>query len=572
MNKHKLNWLPHLEGAIPSTAYGNKLSMYLIALEAWRRGVTVNFFSIDNPENQNLIRYSLEYNGREYKFESSRGEKLSEEAYKSCENKDVTKKLMSKSGVTVPKGKRFKENISNGEIVNYTKTLGFPVVLKPTDANAGKGVFSNIQSEHDLKESLLYLRDKLGYKDIIVEKYVKGIEYRFLLVQGEVIGAVNRVPANIVGNGKNTIEELISLKNKGKKDNPNLSRKVIKIDREVLNSIDRLGYELDSVPGEGEQIFLRSKSNVSAGGDPIDVTDELSKELIVTASTAANSIRGLDICGLDMIVDEQKSTGTVIEINTKPMLGLHIFPVKGQARDVVKPIIDYYFPETMNAKQTDLYFDLDNIIAPLNNLSTKEVKVLPPPSLEKLHAKSYIVTGNIAGTGYFAWIRKQARKLNLNGFIKKFEHKKVIVVVAGTDKEKLEEFKSLCYQGSEEADVKNIVENEWNKPVKIGFEIQNETKKELRKKISYHRKENSRLKKETKIFKEKTVELQQDNDRKKEKLNKLMKENSNLENEKNIALKEVQYYKKKYDMIKNSRSWRYTRLARKVVAIIKKGR
>ncbi|MBP1971475.1 D-alanine-D-alanine ligase-like ATP-grasp enzyme/acylphosphatase [Virgibacillus natechei] len=586
MAKQNVNWFKHLQYAVPVEGYGNKLSMYFIALEAWRRGITINFFNIDNMDNKVLVRYSLNFKGRESKFEGSKGDKLSNEADKICENKDETKRYLTKAGVSVPEGKRFEVICSITEILSYAKRMGYPVVLKPTNLNAGKGVFSNINSEEELKESLIHVRDDLNYQDVIVEKYIPGVEYRILLINGEVIGAVNRIPANVTGNGKKTIEELITLKNKEKKINPNLSKKTIKIDKEVLNSIQSLGYQLESIPKDGERIFLRSKSNVSTGGDPIDVTDQLTNELRDMASRASQAVPGLDICGLDMIVDKENNSGVIIEINTKPMLGLHLFPMEGEARDVIKPIIDYYFPETINSRKTNLYFDFDSLLAPLNNISTKQLKVLPPPSLEKTYGKKYIVYGEITGVGYKAWVRKKALQYQLHGYTKRIEYGKTMVVVASTDKDKVDNFKDICYQGPADAKVNKVEEYPWEKPVKIGFEIQRESKAELKAALNSEKKSNNKLKKQKQEVEDRIESLNQDISRlkreketfkrqkvkiKKEKDN-VVKEKKKLEEEKKDAVQEIKFFEQKYLTIQKSRSWRITKPLRKITSLINRKR
>jgi D-alanine-D-alanine ligase-like ATP-grasp enzyme/acylphosphatase len=462
------NWLSHLEGAVP-TSYGNRLSMYLIALEAWRRGLTVRFFSIDNPKNKLLIRYALSYRGREHSFESSMGDKLTDRAFNICKDKDETKRYLLKEQVPVPDGKRFDKNDSDLEIINYASLLGYPVVLKPRSENAGKGVISNINNEQKLKRSLKHVREELKYKNILVEKFISGTEYRILIIDGKIISAVNRIPANIIGDGVHSIETLIDLKNKSRKDNPALAKKDIKIDNEIMNSIELLGYNLTSVPDENEHIYLRTKSNISAGGDTIDVTEELTEELRDIAIKAVHAIPDLDICGLDMIVDRKRNKGVVIEINTKPMIGLHLFPIKGKARDVVKPIIDYYFPETKDRKKTTLYFDFDTVLAPFRGMVINDLVMLSPPSLDTIYAKKYIVTGEFSWSAYRVWIRKKALENHMHGYTRKSDSGKKIVVVAGLKKEVVDRFIDTCYQGPGKEKIKEIKEFDMVKPVKIGF-------------------------------------------------------------------------------------------------------
>ncbi|MFC3039737.1 acylphosphatase [Virgibacillus xinjiangensis] len=577
-------WLEHLEEAVPEQGYGNRLSMYLIALEAWRRGVSVNFYTIDNPENKVLVRYSLKGFGREYHFESSRGDKLSEEAYTICQNKDKTKKLLAEAGVDIPVGKRFTGESKDDDIIKYAESIGYPVVLKPTSENAGKGVYPNISSIEVLEDALYWVKYELGYQDIMIEKYIPGTEYRILLVQGEVIGAINRVPANIIGDGENTIETLIAKKNKSKKSNPNISKKTIKVDNEVMHSIGIAGYELESILPEGQQIYLRNKSNISTGGDPIDVTDSLTPELKDTASRAAKAIPGLDVCGLDMIVDTQNNKGTIIEINTKPMLGLHLYPVEGRARDVLTPLLDYYFPETINGNRTSLYFDFESLLAPLNNITTNQLELLPPPSLDAVYAKKYTVTGEISRVGYGGWIRRRALQQELHGFTMTTEDGEIEVVVASDNKEKVDDFKAVCLQGPDQATVENVEETVWRKPVKIGFEIRRESasnwlSSSLKKEKSINRKlkereeeleqSNKDLQDTVDQLEKARTELDQQLVQRKKKNKKLRKELQALQEEKSEAVSRAEQYKEKYQQILNSRSWKYTSPLRQMLKKIK---
>lgn len=554
-----MQWLPHLENAVPTKGYGNRLSMYLISLEAWRRGLKVKYYSIDNPENKMLIRYSLSDGKNTYHFESSRGEKLSKQAFEICENKDETKKTLAEAGIPVPEGKRFKENSSEEEILEYAEQLGFPVVIKPISENAGKGVFSNLSSKQDVKNALKHVRHELNYTDIIVEKHIEGIEHRIFVVDGKVHGVVNRIPANIVGDGKNSIKQLINMKNKSKRKNPNIASKLIKIDKEVIDSITDLGYTLDSIPPKGKRIFLRSKSNVSTGGDPIEVTDELSEELKELAVKATNAVPGLDVCGLDMIVDKENNTGVIIEINTKPMIGLHVFPVEGNPRDVVSPILDYYFPETKNSKKTNLYFDFEAAIAPIRNRLVNEIEILPPPTLEFIKSKNFLVSGTLVNEDFRNAVRLFALKNNLHGFVKEIEEQKVQIVIGGKEKD-IQEFKKHFINN----DSLNIVEEQWNKPIQIGFHnysLPSRTKTilKLRDSLEKERSLKEKSKEKYKIVKKQKIQITK-------KLKKQIKQKDveieNLKNEK-IKLEE------KLNNILKSTSWKLTKPLRKANKIFK---
>lgn len=540
MNENK-TWLGHLEEAVPLKGYGNRLSMYLISLEAWRRGITINFFNKNNPDNKVLIRYSLNYAGKEYRFESSRGDKLSKEAYEICNNKDLTKQFMSKLGVKVPQGKRFFNDVKEDDVISYAELIGYPVVLKPNDQNAGKGVFSNIANPEELKETLWHLTEELNYKDFILEEFIPGTEYRVFLINGKVLAAINRIPANIVGNGEDTVENLVRQKNKMKKGNPALSSKIIKVDKEILSNLEANGYNLQSIPPAGERILLRNKSNVSTGGDSIDVTDELTDIQIDMAQKAAKSIPGLDICGLDMLVDMETGTPTVIEINTKPMIGLHIFPMEGKPRDVVKHIVDYYFPETIDREKSNLYFDFEHIMTPLNNITTKELQLLPLRDPKKYRGESICINGKNLNAAFMGKVRRIAMQNDVYGYIKKLEKNSVEIVLTHYDLDKVKEVKDYIYS-LKGIEFDNIDEQEWRKPIKVGFEIRRESWHELNKSFEQEKSINKSLNKEIEKLNRKQ---KQELNKRKEELNQQKIKNKNLQNDLDSMLEDQRKLKQK---------------------------
>src|SRR5699024_8332535 len=111
--------------------------------------------------------------------------------------------------------------------------IGYPVVLKPTSEAGGRGVFSNVQSKIELKKVISYVRHNLKYKSVLLEEYIPGKDYRVFVFNGKVLGGLDRIAANIVGNGENSVSELIKQKNKVKKLSPHTARRPLKIDAEV---------------------------------------------------------------------------------------------------------------------------------------------------------------------------------------------------------------------------------------------------------------------------------------------------------------------------------------------------
>lgn len=460
--------LPHLKRSIPKSAYGYAVSMYTIALEGWRRGLTLKFYN-KNRRVRSIIDYSLECDGKKHYFSAARGDLVSKEAIKICIDKHKTKKILEKAGVPVPKGDIFNERDSDEEIIKYSKNIEYPVVIKPLKGRGGKGVIANIKNEVELGEALQYIRKELGYSKVILEEHIFGVDHRVFVIGDKVVGAFKRIPANVIGNGKQTIEELLKQKNKNRNKNPALNKLPIKVDEELQTTLKEKGYTLDSVSKKGERVFLKTKNNVSSGGDATDSTDELSDEVKKFAVKAAKAIPGLIQCGIDIIIDPLTKKGVVLEVNSKPSIRNHLFPMEGKGRDIPKAIIDYYFPET-TGRNEDYYFDIDVVFDAFENGTISDLTIPNMPQ-EKHYLTRFVISGTLRGVNYEKWVKRQARKLNLNGYVKNLKNGKTSVVVAGT-KESLDEFRNnINNQASKRAVVTKVVEKTRKSPVKIGFEI-----------------------------------------------------------------------------------------------------
>src|SRR5699024_1973377 len=135
------------------------------------------------------------------------------------------------------------------------------------------------------------------YQDLIIEEYVEGEEYRVYVVDNEVVAATKRIAANVIGDGVSTIKELIEKKNEIRKENPYLAKKLIKIDDPVITYLNKQEITIDDVPQKNEYIRLKGQANISAGGDPIDATDDLDKKSKQLAIDAVKSIPNLHHAG-----------------------------------------------------------------------------------------------------------------------------------------------------------------------------------------------------------------------------------------------------------------------------------
>ncbi len=476
--------LPQLTNDIVRNARKTRLDAFAVALEGWRRGLKLKWYTKDSDHFKDMIIFGVNPPGRLFSLSSetkthyffrTRGDLVTNEAVEIGSEKDDTKIYLEKAGVPVPKGKGFAPDATNEEIIAYSKDLGYPLVLKPTNASLGNGVVTNIRNEEQLIKAIHYVRHELDYDEVIVEQYVIGKEYRVYVVEDKVIAAYNRVPANITGDGEHTIEELIDLKNKVRKQNARLNSCLIHIDNEILDFIMDAGYTLESIPEKGKLIYLREKTNVSSGGDPVDVTDTLAEEYKQIAIDALKAIPDFPHAGVDIIVnegDDITASAVVIELNPTAQIGGALFPIEGKSRDIPGAIIDYYFPETRgtNTEKSRIYFDLITILEPLENRAALEVEVAPAP-IGRLYSRKYTVYGDVQRYNFHRWLKKQALDHSLHGYVKSKVFDEIEIVVAGTDRETVSGFKKIIEQYPQGSNVLKINEESYEEPVTVGFEI-----------------------------------------------------------------------------------------------------
>ncbi|MFC4025024.1 acylphosphatase [Oceanobacillus longus] len=489
MEENNAEWLPHLSNGIVSNAHGNLLDAYVVSLEGWRRGLTLRWHVKDSEKFSEMRTwfvdkpgqlFSLSSKERTHYFFRTRGDKVTNEAVDIGRDKEKTKQALLEKGVAVPEGKQFTAEVSNEEILDFASKLGFPVVLKPTDGSFGRGVVSNITGVGELKFSLEYVRANLNYRDVIVEQYIPGNEYRLYVVGDEVVGAMNRIPPNVIGDGVHSIQALIERKNEERNLNPRLVSCPILVNEEVTDFIGRRGYTLDTVPEKGEKIVLSDKTNISIGGDPIDVLDTLSENVKEQAVKAIQAVPGLYHGAVDLIVHGISSNVYVIELNPTAQLGGLLYPIKGKSRDIPKAIIDYYFPETIgiNTADANTYFDFHDVLDPLQSRDASATTVTPCPQ-EKLYTKKYIVSGNVQDIGYHRGLRKHAFERYLHGYIMTLEDGDIEIVVGGTDPEMVEDFKNGIWEDVERAQVIEVQEKNYDEPIKVGFEIKTDLKTQI---------------------------------------------------------------------------------------------
>lgn len=272
-------------------------------------------------------------------------------AVEMASNKNATRDLLSRSYIPVPKGLLIDKITEMEEAV---KKIGFPLVTKPVNGNHGRGITTQITTLEQAQNGF-YDAQKIS-EDVIIERFISGNDYRFLVINYKLAAVAKRTPALVTGNGIATIEELIhetnTDPNRGEGHQKVLTK--ITIDAATLSILAVKELRLDSVLPLGEILFLKDTANLSSGGTATDVTDLVHPQNIFMAERIAR-LMNLDICGIDIITEDvtipiTEKNGAVIEVNAGPGLRMHLSPTEGMARNVAEPLVNMLFPNNANGR------------------------------------------------------------------------------------------------------------------------------------------------------------------------------------------------------------------------------
>ncbi|MCE7792599.1 ATP-grasp domain-containing protein [Salipaludibacillus sp. CUR1] len=465
MTQKEYDWLTHLPPQVMEEAKGHLLCGYALALEGWRRGLTLKWHSSEAAPFKSMKTWYVHKPGKLFSLSSetethyffrSRGDKVSNQAVEAGADKQQTRDILKQAGVPAPSGEKFTAADSDQSVISYAEETGYPVVLKPVDGSFGRGVYTNLKNSQELTNALYEVREKSGYKDVIVEEYVPGTEYRLYVVGKKAAAAIERVPANVTGDGKSPIEQLINSKNSERKKNPRLATCPIVVDEQVKHYLTAGGRTLQTVPAEGEVIFLRETSNISLGGDPVDRLDVLPEEVKMVAVNALKAFPDFPHGGVDLIVPadgNRNEAAKVIEVNPTAQIGSLLYPMTGKGRDIPSAIIDYYFPESKAIKEANrhVYPDFKETLLPLEKKIAVAVKVPAPPT-PPVSTRMFTVSGPLNWLEVKKRLTEKAVKRNIQGYLKYRSSDNYELAAASGTPEQLNDFineaKELTGDGS----------------------------------------------------------------------------------------------------------------------------
>ncbi|HEX8581802.1 MAG TPA: cyanophycin synthetase, partial [Acidimicrobiales bacterium] len=262
-------------------------------------------------------------------------------------DKELTNKLLSAAGLPVPRSIPVR---TEDGAVRAAERIGYPVVVKPLDGNHGRGVALDLRDEAAVRAGFAGAREEARRGWVVVETYVHGNDYRVLVVGGRMVALAERVPAHVIGDGRQTVAQLVAETNadprRGIGHEKVLTR--IRIDDAAVELVRSQGFEMDDVPPAGRMVKLTLTANMSTGGISIDRTEEAHPDNVEIAEEAAQVV-GLDVAGIDFVAPDitqpvREVGGAIVEVNAAPGFRMHTHPTVGEPQYVAKPVLDLLFP------------------------------------------------------------------------------------------------------------------------------------------------------------------------------------------------------------------------------------
>jgi cyanophycin synthetase len=262
-------------------------------------------------------------------------------------DKEGTHSLLKDMGLPVPRQIMF---ATEDAAVSAARKIGYPVVVKPLDANHGRGISINLTTDEQVREAFHVAKQQGNSRHVLAESFVTGFDHRMLVINNELVAVAKRVPGHVVGDGKSTIAELIEIVNSDPRRGIGHEKVLTRL--EINSQASRLmaaaGYDESTVLKKDEQFFLCATANLSTGGTAIDLTDVVHPDNREMAIRAVRAV-GLDIGGVDFLTDDITHSykdvgGAIVEINAGPGFRMHVAPSEGEPRDVAGKVLDMLYP------------------------------------------------------------------------------------------------------------------------------------------------------------------------------------------------------------------------------------
>lgn len=257
-------------------------------------------------------------------------------------DKHAAKGLLTGHGVPVPAGEVFAAaDLAQAEA--YFTRMSGPACVKPARGKQGLCCTPWLRDEAAFREA--FLTAARSYPSIVVEEHLEGDQVRLFYVRPSVVGLRLDRPANVVGDGKQSIAELVAAKNEERRRRASPGAFPVLLDREAHRYLSQQGLGLDSRPAAGQRIFLRGTSNPTTGADTVDCRPILHPSYVRLVEDFCASLPEMRLAAVDMMMRDATQPAApgnhwVLELNGAPGMTSFYFPWEGEPQDVAGALIE----------------------------------------------------------------------------------------------------------------------------------------------------------------------------------------------------------------------------------------
>ncbi|BDZ31393.1 bifunctional glutamate--cysteine ligase GshA/glutathione synthetase GshB [Lactiplantibacillus sp. WILCCON 0030] len=266
-------------------------------------------------------------------------------------HKVAAKQIIAEHGGQVPASQTYRS--ANQLIDDYDRyAQGGGIVLKGTDTTRAVAAFRIMPKRALFEQVVRQLFEQT--KSVMAEALIVGSSYRFLVIDGKVQAIVERIPANIVGDGRSTVQALLDRKNARELRGTALAypQSELKLGTVERYRLESYHLDLDSVVSRGTQILLREDATFGNGADVLDATADMHPSYIAAVEKLAADLK-LKVAGFDVMIPnlyaeltpEHPEMAVYLGIHAAPYLYPHCFPMFGAAQPVTAKLLSALFPE-----------------------------------------------------------------------------------------------------------------------------------------------------------------------------------------------------------------------------------
>jgi cyanophycin synthetase len=256
-----------------------------------------------------------------------------------AQDKELTRQLLYSVGVPMPRGRAA---ASREDAWAAAQELGMPVVVKPQDANHGRGVSIRLENRPAV-EAAFDIASREG-SGVLVERFVSGTQYRVLVVADQAVAASGGEAEQVLADGVHSVEQLVAQANRDPKrgEDSALPLTPLILDEISIELLHHQDLEKTSIPAAGRAVLIHHNGDLT-----VDVTERMHPDVAASCVVAAQAV-GLDVAGIDLIAEDigrplEEQDGAIIEVNASPGLVMHLKPLVGKPRPVGEAIVGHLF-------------------------------------------------------------------------------------------------------------------------------------------------------------------------------------------------------------------------------------